>query len=282
MNLSQLKPPAGQKHKKQRIGQGMGSGRGKYSGRGAKGAKSVSGYSRMRGFEGGQMPLHRRLPKRGFTNIFRKEYAIVNVGAAWRRWKATPSIRGAAGTGRHSQTEARAEDSGHGRAEAQDHGKGARIFEIGDGEDPGRRRDGGGDRSGAEDRSRSERGRGGVMKFFEAVANVFRVPDLRKRLLFALACWRCTAWAGTSRRPGIDADRLSDFFQQNAGALFGLFDLFSGGHAPPADDFRPGHHALHHGLDHFAVADGGGARRSKSFKKKANWGAARSPSGPVI
>src|ERR1700748_1340228 len=81
MNLSQLKPPAGQKHKKQRIGQGMGTGRGKYSGRGAKGAKSVSGYSRMRGFEGGQMPLHRRLPKRGFTNIFRKEYAIVNLGA---------------------------------------------------------------------------------------------------------------------------------------------------------------------------------------------------------
>jgi large subunit ribosomal protein L15 len=80
MNLSQLKPPAGQKHKKQRVGQGMGTGRGKYSGRGAKGAKSVSGYSRMRGFEGGQMPLHRRLPKRGFTNIFRKEYTIVNVG----------------------------------------------------------------------------------------------------------------------------------------------------------------------------------------------------------
>jgi large subunit ribosomal protein L15 len=80
MNLSQLRPPRGQKHKNQRIGQGMGSGRGKYSGRGAKGAKSVSGYSRMRGFEGGQMPLHRRLPKRGFTNIFRKEYEIVNLG----------------------------------------------------------------------------------------------------------------------------------------------------------------------------------------------------------
>lgn len=81
MNLSNLRPPKGQKHKKQRIGQGMGSGRGKYSGRGAKGAKSISGYSKMRGFEGGQMPLHRRLPKRGFTNIFKKEYAILNVGA---------------------------------------------------------------------------------------------------------------------------------------------------------------------------------------------------------
>src|SRR6201996_8541415 len=80
MNLSNLRPPKGQKQKQQRIGQGMGSGRGKFSGRGAKGAKSISGYSRMRGFEGGQMPLHRRLPKRGFTNIFKKEFAIVNIG----------------------------------------------------------------------------------------------------------------------------------------------------------------------------------------------------------
>src|SRR3982751_1712872 len=79
-NLSNLKPPKGQVHKKQRVGQGMGSRRGKYSGRGAKGAKSVSGYSLMRGFEGGQMPLHRRLPKRGFTNIFRKEYTVINIG----------------------------------------------------------------------------------------------------------------------------------------------------------------------------------------------------------
>jgi large subunit ribosomal protein L15 len=79
MNLSQLKPPPGQKHKKQRVGQGMGTGRGKYSGRGAKGQKSISGYSQMRGFEGGQMPLHRRLPKRGFTNPFRQEYAILNL-----------------------------------------------------------------------------------------------------------------------------------------------------------------------------------------------------------
>src|SRR6186997_2145866 len=79
MNLSQLKPPKGQKHKQQRVGQGMGTGRGKFSGRGAKGQKSISGYSKMRGFEGGQMPLHRRLPKRGFTNIFKKEFSIVNI-----------------------------------------------------------------------------------------------------------------------------------------------------------------------------------------------------------
>src|SRR5581483_10596653 len=79
MNLSDIKPPAGQKHRKKRIGRGMGSGRGKTSTRGSKGARSISGYSIMRGFEGGQMPLHRRLPKRGFTNIFKKEFAIVNL-----------------------------------------------------------------------------------------------------------------------------------------------------------------------------------------------------------
>ena len=79
MNLSSLTPPEGQKHRKKRIGRGMGSGRGKTSTRGSKGARSISGYSIMRGFEGGQMPLHRRLPKRGFTNIFKKEYAIVNL-----------------------------------------------------------------------------------------------------------------------------------------------------------------------------------------------------------
>jgi large subunit ribosomal protein L15 len=79
MNLSSLTPPDGQKHRKKRIGRGIGSGKGKTSGRGHKGARSISGYSIMRGFEGGQMPLHRRLPKRGFTNIFKKEYAIINV-----------------------------------------------------------------------------------------------------------------------------------------------------------------------------------------------------------
>lgn len=81
MNLSELKPPAGQQKVQKRIGRGIGSHRGKYSGRGAKGAKSISGYSKMRGFEGGQMPLHRRLPKRGFSNApFKKHYAELNVG----------------------------------------------------------------------------------------------------------------------------------------------------------------------------------------------------------
>jgi large subunit ribosomal protein L15 len=80
MNLSSLRPPAGQKHPRKRVGRGMGSGHGKTSARGHKGQHAISGFSQKRGFEGGQMPLHRRMPKRGFTNIFRKEYAVVNLG----------------------------------------------------------------------------------------------------------------------------------------------------------------------------------------------------------
>jgi len=80
MNLSQIKPPAGQKKSRKRIGRGMGSGHGKTSTRGSKGQRAGTGFSQKRGFEGGQMPLHRRLPKRGFTNIFKREYAIVNLG----------------------------------------------------------------------------------------------------------------------------------------------------------------------------------------------------------
>ena len=79
MNLSDLHPPKNSHKNKQRVGRGPGSGRGKTAGRGTKGQKSISGYSRKRGFEGGQMPLSRRVPKRGFTNIFRQEYSEVNL-----------------------------------------------------------------------------------------------------------------------------------------------------------------------------------------------------------
>lgn len=79
LGLNNIKAPEGATHKKKRVGRGPGSGLGKTSGRGNKGQKSRSGYSGKRGFEGGQMPLHRRLPKRGFTNIFKKIWAEVNV-----------------------------------------------------------------------------------------------------------------------------------------------------------------------------------------------------------
>jgi large subunit ribosomal protein L15 len=79
MKLHELSPAKGSKHSRKRVGRGPGSGIGKTSGRGEKGQKSRSGHSRRPGFEGGQMPLVRRVPKRGFTNIFKTEYAVINL-----------------------------------------------------------------------------------------------------------------------------------------------------------------------------------------------------------
>ena len=79
MNLSNIHAPKKATEKRKRVGRGMGSGMGKTSTRGHKGQRSRSGSRMIRGFEGGQMPLHRRMPKRGFTNIFRKEYSIVSL-----------------------------------------------------------------------------------------------------------------------------------------------------------------------------------------------------------
>lgn len=80
MKLHELSPAAGSKHAKKRVGRGPGSGLGKTAGRGEKGQKSRSGHRRRLGFEGGQMPLVRRVPKRGFTNLWKTEYSVVNVG----------------------------------------------------------------------------------------------------------------------------------------------------------------------------------------------------------
>jgi large subunit ribosomal protein L15 len=79
MNLSNIRAPKGSSEKIKRVGRGMGSGMGKTSARGHKGQHSRSGSSLLRGFEGGQMPLHRRVPKRGFTNIFKKEFNIISL-----------------------------------------------------------------------------------------------------------------------------------------------------------------------------------------------------------
>lgn len=92
MDLSNLKPKKGSKKPRKRVGRGPGSGLGKTAGRGEKGQKSRSGYSRKIGFEGGQMPLHRRLPKRGFTNIFKKEYHIINVSDLDERFDSGATV----------------------------------------------------------------------------------------------------------------------------------------------------------------------------------------------
>jgi len=93
MKLHELSPAEGSKQAKRRIGRGPGSGRGKTAGRGHKGQRSRSGFSRRLGFEGGQMPLIRRVPKRGFTNIFRREYQIVNLSdLAQLKGEVTPEF----------------------------------------------------------------------------------------------------------------------------------------------------------------------------------------------
>jgi len=92
ISLNTLKPAKGSTHKKKRVGRGPGSGLGKTAGRGEKGQKSRSGYSRKIGFEGGQMPLHRRLPKRGFTNIFKKRWLEISLASLEQHFEADAEI----------------------------------------------------------------------------------------------------------------------------------------------------------------------------------------------
>ena len=92
MSLNNLRPPKGAKHVKRRVGRGPGSGHGKTASRGHKGAKSRSGHRFKRGFEGGQMPLHRRVPKRGFHNPFREEFDVVNLDTLNERFEKGTEI----------------------------------------------------------------------------------------------------------------------------------------------------------------------------------------------
>src|SRR6266849_2790457 len=92
LSLNNLHPAKGSTHKKKRVGRGPGSGLGKTAGRGEKGQKSRSGYSSKTGFEGGQMPLHRRLPKRGFTNIFKKQWIEVSLAALDQHFGANDEV----------------------------------------------------------------------------------------------------------------------------------------------------------------------------------------------
>ena len=92
LSLNNIKAPKGATHKKKRVGRGPGSGLGKTSGRGHKGQKSRSGYSAKTGFEGGQMPLHRRLPKRGFTNIFKKQWIEISLAKLEASFEAGDEI----------------------------------------------------------------------------------------------------------------------------------------------------------------------------------------------
>ena len=129
-NLSNLRAPKKANTGRKRVGRGMGSGMGKTSTRGHKGQGSRSGSSLMRGFEGGQMPLHRRLPKRGFTNIFRTEYTVVNLDRiAELREGDRPGRLQEAGPG--LEQEGADQGSGLGRTDDGDHHPRAQVFKVG-------------------------------------------------------------------------------------------------------------------------------------------------------
>ena len=142
MNLSNLRAPRKASENKKRVGRGMGSGMGKTSTRGHKGQRSRSGSRMMRGFEGGQMPLHRRLPKRGFTNIFRVEYEVVNLErlAGLGESEITPELLRKAGVVSSKNTLVKV--LGQGELSKAHHGTRAQVFQVGPGKDrKGRRQD---------------------------------------------------------------------------------------------------------------------------------------------
>ena len=226
MNLSGLKPPAGQKKSRKRIGRGMGSGHGKTSTRGRKGQHAGTGFSQKRGFEGGQMPLHRRLPKRGFTNIFKKQFAIVNLGrleklegdsfnvdrlielGVIKKLGDGLKVLGTGELTRKITVEAH-QFSKSALEKIQKAGGTAQVIGAAGGIAPGIE--------------------GNHGKVFEAFANIFRVPDLRKRLLFTLAMLAVYRLGGHIPTPGINIQRWEQFFGSQAGSIFGFFDLFAGG-----------------------------------------------------
>ena len=215
VNLSNLKPPRGSRHRKVRVGRGIGSKLGKTAGKGNKGQKSRKGYSRRAGFEGGQMPLRRRIPKRGFHNPTRVEYAVVNVESL-DMFPAGTTVTPELLDRLRADSPGSRRDQGAGRRRAEEfaHRAGAQVQQI------GRR----------ENRRGRRQGRDSVMnQFFEAFANMFRIPDLRKRLLFTLAMLAVYRLGAFLPTPGINTDVLAQFFQQNQGSVLGVIDLFSGG-----------------------------------------------------
>ena len=226
MNLSNIRAPKKATEKRKRVGRGMGSGMGKTSTRGHKGQRSRTGSRMIRGFEGGQMPLHRRMPKRGFTNIFRKEFNIVSLerllemGEEFHGEPITPEVLRKAGV---IKTKHPVKILGDGEltvaitVHAHKFSKSAqeKITKAG---------------GKVEVLEKAEGSEGGAV-MFDKLANIFRIPDLRKRILFTLAMLFVYRLGGHLPTPGIDTAKLESFFTQSStsGSLLGFVDLFSGG-----------------------------------------------------
>ena len=234
-------PRQGEQAQQKRVGRGPGSGLGKTAGKGHKGQKSRSGYSRRPGFEGGQMPLIRRVPKRGFTNIFKTEYAVVNLVAARRarrRGRRPRSLaeRGLVRTRQAGQGPRRRRDQ-----QARSRSTAAQVQQV------GARQDRGG--------GRQLPGASGVIESFR---NIFAIPDLRKRRAVHVRA----AGGVPDRLPHPDAGRRPAGAARVHGArrrarFLGFVNTFTGGSLERVAVFALGHHALHHRVDHPAAADRG-------------------------
>ena len=227
MDLSDLKPSERSKKNKKRVGRGHGTGQGTQAGRGHKGAQSRSGYKFKRGFEGGQMPLHRRVPKRGFHNPFRVEYAVVNLDVLAERFDAgtviTPELlreRGLIHSARQPiKVLARGDISkkltvrAHkfsGKAAEKIAAAGGRVEVIGGVAVAG---------------PRARVGR----HMENALKNLFAVSDLRNRVLFTLALLGVYRIGSHIPTPGVNQEALRLFAEQAAGSMFGLVNMFTGG-----------------------------------------------------
>ena len=235
IDLSNLQPPRGARRNRKRVGRGEGSGTGVTAGRGHKGQQSRSGYSRKRGFEGGQMPIHRRLPKRGFHNPFRIAYEVVNLDTLEARFEAgdevTPeSLRARGLISRTGLVKVLA------RGEAQ---QGALRDGAPFQRESERAHHGGGRPHGSLS-ARSAEGQGRSDAMIESVKNVFAIPELRKRVLFTLGILGVYRIGSHIPTPGVNTEALQILVEQAGNTMFGLYNMFSGGNLAQATIFALG------------------------------------------
>ena len=275
MDLSNLKPPKGATRKRKRVGRGPGSGLGKTAGRGAARARSRARASQQkRGFEGGQMPLHRRMPKRGFHNPFRVEYAVVNLDDLAARFAAgtvvTPELL----------RETRPRDDG----KQTDQGAGARRDRHGaDGAGAQVQRQGGGEDRGGRRLGRDAPVAAGRLDTVWLRASRTSSPSRT----CASGCCSRSALLGVYRignhipTPGVNTEALATPGRAGQEHHVRAVRHVLGRQPVEGDDLRAGHHALHQRVDHPAAADRGLAVPRDACRRKASWAAARSRSTPA-
>lgn len=207
MKLHELQPAAGSRKVRNRVGRGLGSGNGKTAGRGMKGQNSRSGGGVRTGFEGGQMPIYRRLPKRGFKNVWAKTFAEVNVETLNRFEDGTtvdPVVLVESGILKNVQD-------------------GIRILGNGELTKKLTVRANGFTKS-AEEKITAAGGKVEVIEVLSALGNIFKIPELRQKIIFTLVMFAIFRMGTHIPVPGVDPTAIEKLFAN--GNLFGLLDLF--------------------------------------------------------